>query len=64
MSTAWIGGVGATSFDTAGRSIKELSREAINEALADAGVGLDEIEVVFFANSLAGGTVRPAVHSR
>ena len=54
MSTAWIGGVGATSFDTAGRSIKELSREAINEALADAGMGLDEIEVVFFANSLAG----------
>jgi acetyl-CoA acetyltransferase len=43
-----------TSFDSKGRTIKQLSSEALNEALDDAGVALDEIEAVFFANSLAG----------
>jgi acetyl-CoA acetyltransferase len=43
-----------TSFAGKGRTIKQLSEEALNEALGDAGLELDDLEAIFFANSLAG----------
>ncbi|MDM0078580.1 thiolase family protein [Variovorax sp. J2P1-59] len=55
MSEAVIAGVGMTPFGKfLTRSLKSLSEEAVNEALADASVQPSQIECVFFANAAAG----------
>ncbi len=57
MDRAVISGVGMTQFTRhPDRSMKDLSREAIDGALADAGVDFGAVEAVFFGNALAGAT--------
>lgn len=55
MRDVAISGVGMTRFGVQmDRSMKDLSREAIELALADADVAVDAIEAIYFANALAG----------
>ncbi|SOD74676.1 acetyl-CoA acetyltransferase [Jatrophihabitans sp. GAS493] len=57
MRKTVVSGVGMTPFGRyPDRSIKDLASEAINAALADAEVGLDDIQAVFFGNATAGVT--------
>ena len=57
MRKTVVSGVGMTPFGRyPGRSLKDLSAEAINAAMADAGVTLDDIDAVFFGNATAGVT--------
>jgi acetyl-CoA acetyltransferase len=51
---AAIAGAGMTSFGRhRERSLKDLAGEAIDQALADAGIGRDEVDMAFVANSMA-----------
>ena len=53
--TAFILGVGQTAFARhPGRTMRDLAIEAAVEAVCDAGMGLEEVQAVFFANSLQG----------
>lgn len=55
MAEALVAGVGMTRFAKhAHRSTASLAHEAVAAALADAGVRPAEVELVFFANALAG----------
>ncbi|HHQ49302.1 MAG TPA: thiolase family protein [Acidobacteria bacterium] len=55
MRDIWITGVGHTVFARhPERSLADLAMEAAVEAAEDAGVGLDEIDAVFFSNSTWG----------
>jgi acetyl-CoA acetyltransferase len=57
MDRAVIIGVGMTQFTRhPDRSMKDLGREAIEGALADAGIDFSAVEAVFFGNALAGAT--------
>lgn len=57
MEQAFITGTGMTQFARHPElSMKDLGRDAINLALADAGVTMEDIEAVFFGNALAGLT--------
>src|SRR6266404_672981 len=52
MSKVYIVGVGMTPFGKMlERSIKDLSRQAVEAALADAGAGREDVEAAFFANA-------------
>jgi acetyl-CoA acetyltransferase len=53
--TPVITGVGMTAFGRFHeRSLKNLAREAVGSAIADANTSLDDIQAVFFSNALAG----------
>ncbi len=55
MSSVYIAGIGMTDLGKfPERSVKDLVREAVDAALADAGVTLDAIEAGWFANSRQG----------
>jgi acetyl-CoA acyltransferase len=55
MKAAFICGVGMTAFGRfPERSMKDLGREAIEAALADAGIHKDELQAAYCANSMAG----------
>lgn len=55
MRSVFVGGVGMTPFGKfADRTVGQLAHEAVTGALADAGVGVDEVETVFYANAAAG----------
>lgn len=55
MRGAVVTGVGMTRFGRfEDRSLKDISAEAITAAFADAGVGWDDIDAVFFGNTAAG----------
>lgn len=55
MSTAYVAGVGMTRLGKfPGRSVKDLVAEAVNAALADAGIDLAQVEAGWFANSRQG----------
>ncbi|WP_028602994.1 thiolase family protein [Ottowia thiooxydans] len=55
MEKAYICGVGMTPFARhPQRSMKDLAREAITNALADASVAQQDIQAVYCANSMAG----------
>jgi acetyl-CoA acetyltransferase len=55
MTDAYITGTGMTRFGKhLDRSMKDLGAEAVAGALADAGLAVDGVQAVFFANSLAG----------
>ena len=55
MKPAFVRGVGMTAFARfPERSMKDLGREAIEAALADAGIRKDEIQAAYCANSMAG----------
>ncbi|MTV26799.1 thiolase family protein [Nitriliruptoraceae bacterium ZYF776] len=57
MRNVNIAGVGMTRFGRhLDRSLKDLAAEAIDGALRDAGAGVDDIEMAFFSNSVAGLT--------
>ncbi len=52
MSDIYIVGVGMTHFGKfLDRSVKDLTREAVTAALADAGAGVGDIEAAWFANT-------------
>jgi len=52
---AVIAGVGMTRFAKhLDRGLKDLSAEAVNGAVADAGIGLDDLEAAFVGNCAAG----------
>ncbi len=52
MQRTYVIGVGMTVFGRLlDRSIKDLARAAVLEALADAGCGVEDVGAVFFANS-------------
>jgi len=48
----WVVGVGMTSFGVRPEaSVKDLTREAVTEALADAGAELGDVEAAYFGNT-------------
>src|SRR5882724_12723934 len=50
-----VGGVGQTVFGKfLDRSVRSLAEEALQLAASDAGVDLERIEIVYFANALSG----------
>ena len=52
MGDVYVVGVGMTPFGKSlDRSVKDLPREAVLAALADAGIGRDRIDAAFFANA-------------
>jgi acetyl-CoA acetyltransferase len=52
--SAYIAGVGSTRFGKQlDRSLSSLAHEAINQAVADAGIGLDQIEAVWAGTAAA-----------
>src|SRR5260221_1457248 len=52
MSKVYIAGVGMTPFGKfLDRSIKDLSRQAVEAALADAGAAKTDVQAAFFANA-------------
>jgi len=51
----WIAGVGMTPFGVRPlASVKDLTREAVTEALADAGAALGDVEAAYFGNTCQG----------
>ncbi|CAM5480927.1 thiolase family protein [Eoetvoesiella caeni] len=57
MNKVAISGVGMTPFGKfLDRNVKSLCEEAVKAALVDAGVTVDDVDVVYFGNA-AGGTV-------
>ncbi len=55
MRAAFVRGVGMTAFGRhLERSMKDLAREAIDAALADAGIPKDALQAAYCANSMAG----------
>lgn len=55
MSNVYIAGVGMTPLGKfVDLSVKDLVRRAVDAALADAGIGLDDLEAGWFANSRQG----------
>ncbi len=51
----WITGTGITPVRKhLDRSLRDLTEEAVGAALADAGIGVDEVDAVFFSNSVGG----------
>jgi len=55
MTTFYVAGVGMTRFGRhLDRSIKDLARQAVDEALADAGCERKDLEAAFFANAAQG----------
>jgi acetyl-CoA acetyltransferase len=55
MRETVISGVGMTAFGRhLDRSLKDLSAEATHAALADAGIGVKDVEAIFFGNCVAG----------
>lgn len=55
MTTAYVAGVGMTRLGKfPDRSVKDLVREAVDLALADAGIQLSQVEAGWFANSRQG----------
>lgn len=55
MSAAFVVGVGQTIFARhPGRAMRDLAIEAAMEAVQDGGMGLEDVQAVFFANSTQG----------
>ena len=55
MTSVVVSGVGMSPFGKfLDRSMKDLGRVAVDAALADAGVGVKDIQAMFFSNALAG----------
>lgn len=55
MQAAYICGVGMTPFARfPQRTLKDLSREAVEAALTDAGIGKEDLQAAYCANAMAG----------
>lgn len=51
----YVAGVGMTPFGRhADATLKTLTAEAVSEALGDAGLGVESVELAFFANAIGG----------
>lgn len=52
MNDVYVAGVGMTPFGKLlDRSVKDLTREAVDNALSDAGIAKERVKVAFFANA-------------
>ena len=52
MTNVYVAGVGTTCFGKLlDRSVKDLTREAVDSALADAGIAKERVQAAFFANA-------------
>ena len=59
MRDVYISGIGMTVFTKQpDKTLKNLTAGAVNAALADAGIGVDAVERVFFGNAVAGAITR------
>ncbi|OLF14285.1 hypothetical protein BLA60_03885 [Actinophytocola xinjiangensis] len=55
MTKVVVSGVGMSPFGKfLDRSMKDLGRVAVDAALADAGIGVPDVQAMFFSNALAG----------
>jgi acetyl-CoA acyltransferase len=54
MTSVYIAGVAMTHFGNLGRSIKDLTDEAVSKALVDAGLDTNRIGAAFYANATQG----------
>lgn len=55
MESVYVIGVGMTSFGRMlNRSVKDMTTESVTMAMADAGIGTDEIEGAYFSNAAQG----------
>jgi acetyl-CoA acetyltransferase len=55
MRDVYVAGIGMTRFTKQpGRSLKDLTGEAVTAALKDAGATVDEIQACYFGNAVAG----------
>lgn len=55
MTPAWIVGVGMTAFGKHPQhSVKDLTRQAVTEALTDAGLARGDVEAAYFGNTCQG----------
>lgn len=54
MSGVYVTGVGMTPLGKLGLTVKEMSKDAVTAALADAGVELKDIQAAWFANTRQG----------
>ncbi len=53
INDIYIVGVGMTAFGKfLDRSVKDMTREAVSEALADAGAAIGDVDAAFFANAV------------
>ncbi len=60
-----ISGVGMHPFGKfLDRSMKDMAKVAVEAALADAEIGVGDVQAVFFSNALAGLITGPGVHPR
>ena len=51
----YLVGIGMTKFGSLpDKSVKDIAGNAVNAALMDAGIGIDEIEAAYFANATQG----------
>ena len=56
MTDIWIQGVGMSRFGRFfDRSLSDIAAEAVDEALADAGLQRQDVQSIFFANASQGG---------
>ena len=59
MRDVYVSGIGMTKFTKQpDRTLKDLTAEAVNESLADAGLTFDDVQAVYFANAAAGAITR------
>ena len=55
MRDVYVAGIGMTRFTKQpGRSLKDLTGEAVTAALKDAGLTVDEVQACYFGNAVAG----------
>ena len=55
MREVYVAGIGMTRFTKQpGRSLKDLSGEAVTAALKDAGLTVDDVQACYFGNAVAG----------
>jgi acetyl-CoA acetyltransferase len=54
MSHAWVAGAAMTRFGKETPDLPGLAERAVGDALADAGIGPEEVQQVFFGNAAAG----------
>lgn len=59
MRDVYVSGIGMTRFTKQpDRTLKELTAEAVNGALDDAGLAVGDVQAVYFANAAAGAITR------
>jgi acetyl-CoA acetyltransferase len=54
MRSVYVAGVGMTRFEKSSRTLKELTAEAVTQALADASATADDVQAAYVGNAVAG----------